>query len=55
MSKKIYWAGFVKGKPYRTDYLYQYEGNIAIFSNKEAAKRFYKDVRAVEIVEIKNK
>jgi hypothetical protein len=53
MAKKKYWAGFVSGKIYTQNHLPEYAGNVAIFTNKKIAKKFYQDVRPVEIKEIK--
>ena len=48
-KKKKLWAGFVNGKIYTDNPMPAYAGNVAIFTNKQIAKRFYADVRRVEI------
>ncbi len=55
MKKSRFWAGFVDGKIYINNPLFTYTGNVAVFTNRKSAKRFYQDVRLVEIKEVKQK
>lgn len=52
-KKKKYWGGFVNNRIYTDNPMPAYAGNVAIFTNKKIAEKFYQDVRPVEIKEIK--
>lgn len=52
MAKKIYWVGFCDGKVFTFQNLSG--ANVAeLFTNRKHAKKVYRDVRKVEIREVK--
>lgn len=52
MKNKKYWAGYCDGKIAVIQNL-SGMNTVELFTNKKHAKRFYEDVRLVEIKEIK--
>ena len=52
MKKKKFWAGYCDGKIAVIQNL-SGMNQVELFTNKKHAKRFYQDVRAVEVTEIK--
>ena len=54
MAKKYYWAGFCDGKIAVIQNL-SGMNTTELFTNKKHAKRFFQDIRKVEIREVRSK